>query len=96
MSRKTENPGLPFMMPAAFMDTAWASQPDPLMALMGEISRHLVQVEGWVPKALDELVVRVRQRYLPLVVKTHACDRRSKQHIWLLEEMLSVACLPIY
>jgi len=54
------NSGLPLMDPAAFMDAARAAQPDPLMALVGEIGRQLAQVLGWVPHALNQLVVWVR------------------------------------
>jgi hypothetical protein len=72
------NPGLPFMLPAAFMDAAWAPQPDLLIALVREVSRHLALVEGWVPHVLDELVVGVCQRFLPLVVEPLACDRICK------------------
>jgi hypothetical protein len=57
------------MMPATIMNAAWAPQPDPLMATMGEVSRHLAQIADWVPHFLDELVRRVCQRFLPLVVE---------------------------
>jgi hypothetical protein len=73
-SCQVTNAGLPFMLPAAFMDAAWAPQPDPLMALVGEISRHFAKVVGWVPHALDDLVVGVCQRLPPLVVKSYTCD----------------------
>jgi len=53
-------PGLPLMDPAAFMDAAWAAQPDLLIAFMGEFGRQLSQVEGGVPHALNQLVVWVR------------------------------------
>jgi hypothetical protein len=68
------------MMPAAFMNTAWAPQPHPLMTPVGEITRLLVQVESWVPQALDVLVVGMSQRFLPLAVERHACDRRSEYY----------------
>jgi hypothetical protein len=71
-------PGLPFMLPAAFMNAAWAPQPDPLTALVGEASRHLAQVARWVPQVLDELVFGVCQRFLPLVVEPRACDKIYK------------------
>jgi hypothetical protein len=82
------------MLPATFMNAAWAPQPDPLCALVREISRHLAQVVGWVPHFLDELVGGVCQRFLPLVVEPHACDRRSKYSCGFNREMLSVACFP--
>jgi hypothetical protein len=63
------------MLPAAFMDTAWAPQPDLLTAPVREASRHLALVEGWVPHVLDELVVGMSQRFLPLVVESLACYR---------------------
>jgi hypothetical protein len=66
-------PGLPFMLPAAFMYAAWAPQPDLFTAPMGEVNRHLAHVEGWVPHAVDELVIGVCQRLLPLVIELHAC-----------------------
>jgi hypothetical protein len=71
-------PGLPFMVPAAFMYAAWAVKPNPITAPVGKISRRLAQVEGWVPHSLDEQVGGVCQRLLPLVVEPHNCDRRSK------------------
>jgi hypothetical protein len=70
------------MMPAAFMNAACAPQPHPLMTLVGEITRHLAQVEGWVPHIMDELIIGVCQRFLPLVVKAHACDKRS-EYSWI-------------
>jgi hypothetical protein len=88
--------GLPFMVPAAIMDAAWAPQPDPLIALVSTISRHLAQVAGWVPQSLDEMVFGVCQRFLPLAVEPPACNRRSKYYSWLLNAMLSVACMPPY
>jgi hypothetical protein len=39
-------PGLLFMLPAAFMNAAWAPQPDPLMALVGKITRRLAKSPG--------------------------------------------------
>jgi len=88
------HPGLPFMVPAAFMDAAWASQPDPLHALVGEVSRHLAQVESWVPHALDEVVVGVCQRRLPLVVEPHTCDKCADKHSgWFATVRCSVAYL---
>jgi hypothetical protein len=72
------NTGLPFMLPAAFVDAAWAPQPDPLCALVREISRHLALVTGWVPHSLDGLVGGVCQRPLPLAVEPRACDRICK------------------
>jgi hypothetical protein len=72
------NPGLPFMLPAAIMNAAWAPQPDPLIALVGKITRRLAQVARWVPQALDELVFGVCQRFLPLVVESCACHRICK------------------
>jgi hypothetical protein len=72
------NPGLPFMLPAAFMNAAWAPQPDPLMALVGKTTRRLAQVARWVPHSLDDLVFRVCQRFLPLVVEPLACNRICK------------------
>jgi hypothetical protein len=69
---------LPFVLPAAFMDAAWAPQPDLLTALVREVSRHLALVEGWVPHVLDELEVGVCQRFLPLVVEPLACYRICK------------------
>jgi hypothetical protein len=50
----------------------------PLVALVGEFSRHLSQVEGWVPQVLNELVFRVCQRSLLLVVNPHSCDGLSE------------------
>jgi hypothetical protein len=72
------DPGLPFMLPAAFMDAAWAPQPDLLMALVREVSRHLAWIEGWVPHALYELVVGMSQRFIPLLVEPLACNRICK------------------
>jgi hypothetical protein len=77
-SCQSGNFGLPFMLPAAFMSAAWAPQPDPLIALVGEASRHLAQVARWVPQVLDELVFGVCQRFLPLVVEPRACDKIYK------------------
>jgi len=51
------NPGLPLMVPAASMDAAWAAQPDLLCTFMGEVGRQLAQVEGGVPKVLDDHVI---------------------------------------
>jgi hypothetical protein len=65
------------MVPAAFMNAAWAPQPYLSTALVGEFSRHLAQVEGCVPNDLDMLAIRVCQRLLPLVVKSYDCDRIS-------------------
>jgi hypothetical protein len=70
-------PGLPFMLPAAFMSAAWAPQPDPLIALVGKITRF-AQVARWMPHVLDKLVIGVCQRFLPLVVEPRACDRICK------------------
>jgi hypothetical protein len=78
MACQSVNPGLPFMLPAAFMNAAWAPQPDPLMALVGKITRRLAQVTRWVPQALEELVFGVCQRFLPLVIEPRACDKISK------------------
>jgi hypothetical protein len=66
------------MLPAAFVDAAWAPQPDFLCALVREISRHLALVAGWVPHSLDELVGGVCQRLLPLAVEPRACDKICK------------------
>lgn len=68
------NYGLPLMVPATFMDTAWALQPDLLVALVGEVSRQLAQIEGRVPHALDDVVVGVRQHFLSLGIETFSCD----------------------
>ena len=77
------NPGLPLMVPAAFMDAAWAAQPDSLSAAVGKIGRQLAQVEGWVPHALDKLVVRVRQQFLPLVIEPYTCiTQASPRPVW--------------
>jgi len=67
------NPGLPLMVPAAFMNAAWAAQPDLLTASMGEICRHLAQVAGGVPHALNDLVVRVCHSFLPPFTVPYAC-----------------------
>jgi hypothetical protein len=88
------NTGLPFMLPATIMNAAWAPQPDPLFAPVREVSRHLARIAGWVPRFLDELVGGVCQRFLPLVVDPHTCDRRSKYYCGLNRKMLSVACFP--
>jgi hypothetical protein len=72
------NTGLPVMLPAAFVDAAWAPQPDLFMAPNGEFSRHLAEVAGWVPHSLDELVGGVCQRLLPLAVEPRAYDRICK------------------
>jgi hypothetical protein len=77
-SCQSVNPGLPFMLPAAIMNAAWAPQPHPLMALVGKTTRRLAQVALWVPQALDELVFGVCQRFLPLVVEPRACDKICK------------------
>jgi len=66
-------PGLPLMVPAAFMNAAWAAQADSLIAFVGEIGWHLAQIEGGVPHALNGLVVRVRQALLSLSIKSYAC-----------------------
>jgi hypothetical protein len=71
------------MVPAAPMIAAWAPQPDPLITLMGEVSRHLAQVEGWVSHVVDELIVGVCQHFFPLVVESHACDRHSEYYRWI-------------
>jgi len=63
------------MVPAASVDAAWAPQPNPFIALVGEVSRNLAQVERGVPHAVDELVIGVCQRFLPLVIEPHTCDR---------------------
>jgi hypothetical protein len=75
---QTVNLGLPFMLPAAFVNAAWAPQPDLLCALVREISRHLALVAGWVPHSLDGLVGGVCQSLLPLVVEPCAFDRICK------------------
>jgi hypothetical protein len=70
-------------MPPAFMNAAWAPQPHPLTTFVSKITRLLVQVESWVPEALDQMVVEMSQCFLPLVVKAHACDRRSECYSWI-------------
>jgi hypothetical protein len=72
------NLGLPFMLPATFVNAAWAPQPDLLCAPVREISRHLAMVANWVPHSLNELVGGVCQRLLPLVVEPCAYDRICK------------------
>ena len=52
--------------PATAVDAAWAAQPHLLGTGMGDIRRPLVPIEGGVPHALDQRIVRVRQR-LPLL-----------------------------
>jgi len=60
------------MVPAAFMNAAWAVQADLLTAFVGEIGWQLAQVEGGVPHVLDGLVVRVRQGLMSLSIKSYA------------------------
>jgi hypothetical protein len=55
------------------MDAAWAAQPDSFVTFVGEIGWKLAQVEGWVPHALEELVIRVCQHFPSLVVEAQAC-----------------------
>jgi len=77
------NPGLPLMLPATFMNAARAAQPDFLTARMGKISRQLAQVEGGMPHALDDVVVWVRQCFLPLVIASYACNTQISEHpVW--------------
>jgi len=59
--RQGVDPGLPLVVPAATVHAALASQPDPLLAPVGEVRRLPALVEGWVPPGLDEAVLRVRQ-----------------------------------
>jgi len=68
------SPSLPLMVPAAFMNAAWAAQPDFLITLIGEICRHLALVMGWVPHSLNELVIRMRKRFLALLIEAYACN----------------------
>jgi len=68
------NSGLPLMVPATSMVAAWAAQPDPFIALVGKTGWQFAQVLGWVPHALNQLVVRVRQRLLALVIVAYACN----------------------
>ena len=56
--------GVPLMLSPASMPAAWAAQPDPLVVAMGEVFRLEAMVFGGVPHALDQCVVRVRQRLL--------------------------------
>jgi len=63
------------MVPAAFMDTAWAAQPDSLIASMGEVGGQLAQVEGGVPHVLDVHIIWVCQRFLPRVVESYASTK---------------------
>jgi len=79
------NYGLPLMVPAAFMDTTWAFQPDLLTAPVGEVTRQLAQVEGGVPHALNDLVFGVRQHFLSLGIETFspAMNAQVQLYPWL-------------
>ena len=82
------------MVPPAFVDAAWAAQPDSLIAFVGEISRQLAQVEGGVPHALDHVVVRVCQRFPPLVIELYACNTQTSEHpVWCAKVQSRVAGL---
>ena len=59
---------LPHVLPATAVDAPWASQPDLLAALVGEVCRLLALIEGGVPHVLDVLVVRMRQQLPALVM----------------------------
>jgi hypothetical protein len=68
------NSGLPLMVPAASMFASCAPQPDLPAALLGEVSWQLAQIEGGVPHALNNLVIRVCQRLLALLVEAYPSD----------------------
>jgi len=53
-------------------------QPNILMVFVGDISWHLAQIEGGVPHALVYLVVRVRQRFLTLLIQSKSCTQATK------------------
>jgi len=59
VSGKSGHHSLPLMVPAAIMDTAWAAQPDGLLASVGKVARQLAQILCWMPPGLDEVVLRV-------------------------------------
>jgi hypothetical protein len=61
--------GLPFILPAASMVAVWTTQPDPLLACMGDASRQLAQFEGGLPHALYDIV-----RMLNWFSLCQACD----------------------
>jgi hypothetical protein len=69
--------GLPLMVPAAFVNAAWAAQPDLLTARMGEISRRFAPVAGGVPHALYDLAVRGCQSFLSLNVEPWSCNTQA-------------------
>jgi len=74
------------MVPAAFMNAAWAVHADLLTAFVGEIGWQLAQVEGEVPHALDDLVVRVRQGLLSLSIATYACIECTEENVSLVRD----------
>jgi len=78
--------GIPLMLPAALVEAAWAEQPDSVVAFMSEISRQLAQVQGGVPHALDNMAVRVCQRFLPLGIEAYLCNTQAGKHpVWYVE-----------
>jgi hypothetical protein len=77
------NPGLPLVVPAASMDAAQAAQPDHSAAFVDEVAGKLARVEGWVPHALEDLVVWVCQCFPSLVIEANTCDsERSRFQEW--------------
>jgi len=59
------------------MDAAWAAQADSLTASMGKICRHLALIVGWVPHALYEPVIWVRQQLFALGIEGYTCNNQQ-------------------
>jgi len=80
-TRQISGCSFPLMVPAAFVDAAWAAQPDRLIPSICGIGRQLAKILNWVPLALDEAVVGVCQRFLPLVVEAYACNTQVTKNL---------------
>jgi len=66
----------PLVHPAAAVGTPRAAQPNLALAPKGEVRRSIVLVEVWVPRVLDEVVLRVGQGFLAPGIETRrACNR---------------------
>ena len=58
--------GFPLMLSTAPMPAAWTLQPDLFVALVRDVCGLFALVVGGVPHAPDDVIIRVRQRPLPI------------------------------
>lgn len=79
---------------------AWAAQPHMLVAFVGEAAVQLAQVIAWMPPGLNEVVLRVCQRFLPPVIE--ACRNEAKNGcpqlgcmLWMVWKGVYADCIAV-